>query len=138
MKAEKELESRNARRYLIRLFIAVLAGLIITKYLISPVFVCGNSMLPTYQNGDLLIVIKKYDDIKCGDVVTARHEKKTVCKRVAGLPNETVFIDGKIYSLGSGEYFLLGDNESVSVDSRTYGAVSAADITGKVIFSFCF
>ena len=34
------------------------------------------------------------------------------------------------------EYFVLGDDREVSIDSRRFGAIDAWDIKGKVIFKF--
>ena len=89
----------------------------------------------------------------------------TEVKRVIGLPGELVLIEGGTISvtppggriqefprgtyvggngqvgdfrvqLGPQEYFVLGDNRSVSTDSRAFGAVRPADILGRVVFSF--
>jgi len=37
-------------------------------------------------------------------------------------------------SVGAKEYFVLGDNRNASMDSRSFGAVNASFITGKVLF----
>jgi len=37
-------------------------------------------------------------------------------------------------SVGSNEYFVLGDNRNASKDSRSFGPVSRSFITGKVLF----
>lgn len=41
--------------------------------------------------------------------------------------------DNKI-SLGPDEYFLMGDNRTASMDSRTFGPVNRSFITGRVMF----
>ena len=76
-------------------------------------------------------------------------------KRVVGLPGETIrMFDGVVYvneeelaepylagkdhsnapefTLGEGEYYVLGDNRAHSNDSRAWGAVPDANLRGKV------
>lgn len=49
------------------------------------------------------------------------------------LPSQNItFGDSKIVTLGSDEYFVLGDNRLQSSDSRLWGILPAGDIVGKV------
>lgn len=96
-------------------------------------------------------------------VVFPRNGNYYLVKRIIGLPGETVcinsdgeiFIDGMLLEesygmepigdagiaehaviLGSGEYFVLGDNRNNSVDSRNAGIgnVSIGEISGKIMW----
>lgn len=86
---------------------------------------------------------------------------ETIIKRIVGLPNERVKIEkgflfifndtypggiqlvgprwslpidpeGLDVQLGSNEYFVMGDNNAVSLDSRAGGPIPAANISGRV------
>jgi signal peptidase I len=66
-------------------------------------------------------------------------------QRVAGIPGETVsidppnaFVNGPAYTvtLGPDEYFLLGDNSSVSKDSRFFGPIKQMNIVGRAFLVY--
>ncbi len=143
--------------------VAIIAVLLVKKYLMSFILVKGDSMYPTLKSGDFMILEKvsyKFKDIKRFDIVVVNTDKSSLIKRVIALPFETVeykdnklyingeyikedFLDSDIYTndftysrtLGENEYFVLGDNRSISKDSRTFGAVLKSEIEGKAIFT---
>lgn len=122
----------------------------------SIVFVSGNSMLPTYENNSILVICKTCRDIKRNDVIVfSRNNIDIYVKRVIGTPNQTIYCKDKIIyindkhindtfqsstnnfeniTLGSDEYFVLGDNRIKSSDSRIFGPINENKIIGKVIF----
>ncbi len=89
---------------------AIIAAVIIIPirtFVAQPFIVSGNSMFPTYHNGEYLIVnelVKYVGDYQRGDVVILRYPNdpsKYFIKRVIGLPGETVTIRDGVVSITS-------------------------------------
>lgn len=120
----------------------------------------GPSMEPTFSDGDILIIDSDYSELERGDVVVYEREAVLYIKRIVGLPGETielsggdVYVDGQLleesylktqdsttapelteFSIGENEFFVLGDNRTVSLDSRMerHGMVLRDKIVGIV------
>ena len=147
-------------------FVIVIAVVLLFKFFImTPVQVQGDSMEPTLNEGDILILNKvsyKLHGIKRFSIVVIDNDGTNLIKRVIGLPGETVKVeDNKLYingefveqdfldekqvtedfeiTLEDGYYFVMGDNRNVSLDSRSLGPFPKSKIKGTasfVIFPF--
>jgi signal peptidase I len=150
---------------LIFIFSVVFIVIPIRFFVIQPFLVSGSSMEETFNNSDYLIVDRisyRINEPERGDVIVFKYPKdpsKFFIKRIIGLPNEKIVIEGeKIYieqsdgenmlleedyityssfndaefSIGENEYFVMGDNRAQSVDSRVFGLLERDLIIGKV------
>ena len=156
MKEEKKNWFKELLPYIIILIVVIL----IRSFIATPVRVSGESMFDTLDGGEIMI-LTKLGEINRYSMVVANidvdnQKGDTVIKRVYGLPNETIKCEnGIIYindkkiedfyaygttfdfeevKLGDDEYFLLGDNRIVSLDSRYVGPVHKKDIEGTTSF----
>lgn len=122
----------------------------------------GNAMLPTYQNGSLVLLSSTNDEIARTDVVIYSLQDPTYFRvgRVIGLPGERVevigedihingkpldesaywgaeavtYMDGFVV-LKENEYFILGDNRGNSSDSRVIGPIKKEQIVGAIFYT---
>ncbi len=152
--------------WFILIFAAAVLGYGLIAFGASEVHVSDSSMEKTLNNGDDVIINKLayvFSDVKRFDVVAFKKMESTGyynIKRIVGLPGEKVKIEnGKIYindvlldfeldqimnegiagqtiTLGSDEYFVIGDNINNSEDSRysNIGNIMKSEIKGKVFY----
>lgn len=70
-------------------------------FIAQPFIVNGESMMPTFENGDYLIIDEltyRHSEPERGEVIVFRlpsNNKRFLIKRIIGLPGETVVISGK-------------------------------------------
>jgi signal peptidase I len=107
--------------------LAVLIVLPIRLFLAQPFVVQGESMHPTFENGDYLIVDEvsyRFKDPKRGDVVVFRYPSNPsvfYIKRIVGLPNESVSINrGKVTVTKTDGTKLTLDESYVVSEDATY------------------
>lgn len=142
--------------------VLLLIGLIIHYFFFTVLVVKGRSMEPNLHDGQILGINKisyRFRDPERGEPIAmffpGETERKFI-KRIIGLPGEKIEIkDGSIYingeksfegyldpavttnpnlerTLQSSEYFVLGDNRTVSSDSRAWGPVPRSFIIGRI------
>jgi nickel-type superoxide dismutase maturation protease len=94
----------------------------------------GESMTPTLEPGDWLVAIR-VRQVRPGMLVVVEHPERPgyeMVKRVAAAPGDRI----GDRTLGPDEYWVTGDNEEASTDSRRFGTVSSASICGQVLFRY--
>ena len=160
---EIEKRRRKAIRMLI-LFIAIViaAAVFIFQFVCGIAVVHGESMIPGLRDGTVVLYFRQGMP-GFGDVTVLKTESGIpIIKRVIGLEGDTIEVDeqGKttrngvllqedyakygMSNIGNktktvvelGRIFVLGDNRSVSIDSRAEGSYPLESIQGTVFFAF--
>ena len=105
----------------------------------------GESMVPTLQNGDKLIVWGAGYEPQRGDVVNIDYQAGTVSVNGEVLQEtyiaEPTYLGYDVtfpYTVPEGTVFVMGDNRNASLDSRSsyVGCIDERDILGKVLLCF--
>jgi signal peptidase I len=143
-------------------FLGIAAGKTVLAFSGSVAVVDGLSMEPTYEPSARVYTTSISSPIRRADIVLLDDGKREYAlKRVVGLPGETViiwrgyvFINRRmlketylpkytytfpdetagnfVFVLGPEEYFVMGDNRTASIDSRSYGPVERRKIKSRV------
>lgn len=83
-----------------KVIIALAVILFLMLYVVSITQVVGNSMYPTLQNGEVLIINKakyRFSNVKREDIISLKYaDTKYLIKRVIGLPGEKVRIQDNV------------------------------------------
>jgi type IV secretory pathway protease TraF len=94
------------------------------------VVVTGESMAPTLLPDDCLLAVRRWRPRR-GSLVVIEHPQRAgfeVVKRLHGLPGDSI----AGHPLGSDEYWVIGEDEARSTDSRSFGPVSSRHIHGVI------
>jgi len=145
---------------IIEYIVIIVAVLLFRHFLYSPIRVSGDSMVPTLNDGDIMILDKigyKINGLDRFDIVVVDYKGEKIIKRVIGLPgdhveyrNNKLYINGKFVeeeykrketsdfileflgenTIPEDKYLVLGDNRPISKDSRIIGLIDKKDIEG--------
>ncbi|WP_025729443.1 signal peptidase I [Atopobacter phocae] len=155
--------NRRKMRYLVSIILAVMTVLFIRTYLFFPVEVSGRSMSPTIESNDTVLLTPYGEIQRFDIILFTGDSHETYIKRVIGLPGDEIeyyqnelLINGKkieepflsiheettnfkLEDIGlnnkvpPAHYFVLGDNRSLSYDSRMLGFVPQDSVLGRVV-----
>lgn len=166
----------------ILLIVAYILALLFQTYLYQPFKVEQSSMMPTLIEAERIFVSKltySFNNPQRGDIITLKSpkeppmltfrlglipvkEKRTLVKRIIGLPGETIKVDAGFvfinnkrikesyivyndysdfgpYKIPKDHYFVMGDNRAGSRDSRDMvgiGPVPRKNILGKALIVY--
>ena len=150
----------SSRLWVLRLAAAVMLLLVVARAALFTTYrVAGASMREALQDGDRIVVASApwlVQPVVPGDTVILRVEDEVLVKRVMACPGDCIAMDrGHVlrngstvveqipapmegsdsfpeYHLRPDEFFVLGDNRRVSIDSRDFGPVHGWQVIGKV------
>ena len=153
--------SRTAFKIAAALLIVIVVLLNLFSHVFSVVQYYGDGMEPALEDRQILL-IRKTDKVKQGDIVACYFNNKILVRRVictggtvsisdSGIVtvNGTVLDEPYVadpsighcnisfpYSVSVGQYFVLGDNRSIAMDSRLseIGTIPQDRIYGKVVW----
>lgn len=125
----------------------VIVALCTFCFLFKPIIISGDSMYPTLKNHQLIIAYRRFSIIQNNDIVIFEKDDSLVVKRVLAIESDVVelkdngiYLNGiriepftyegeyKKYNLNNDEFFVIGDNYTVSYDSRDYGLINKEQI----------
>lgn len=154
---------RRTLRSTIAILIVVAALAVLVATLWMPVLrIYGSSMAPTLENGQIVVSVKS-TRFESGDLIAFYHGNKLLIKRCIASSGDYVDIDedGNVsvngalleepylsekaygqtdielpYQVPDQRRFVMGDNRSASIDSRStvVGCITEEQIVGKIVF----
>ncbi|OGE14161.1 hypothetical protein A3F00_05270 [Candidatus Daviesbacteria bacterium RIFCSPHIGHO2_12_FULL_37_11] len=90
-------------------------------------------MMPTLHPGQELLSFNWVylgKKLKVGDIVVIKQDRKEMVKRIQRIDDSS----GEALAKQGRHIFVVGDNQSKSIDSRHFGLISMDQIVGKIVY----
>jgi signal peptidase I len=158
----QELKKHEWYDLLETIVFAFILAFLIKTFILQISYIPTGSMIPTLNEKEAVLVIRipyYFREPSRGEVIVFKYPQdltKEYVKRLIGLPGDTIEIkNGVVYVNGKAldepyvknkssdnygpikvpkdNYFVLGDNRPVSVDSRYWGFVPKKNLVGKAV-----
>jgi signal peptidase I len=160
---EPTIRSHRSRAWWLAGALLLLLAVPVRAYVAEPFAIRSESMAPTLQPGDHVLVEKlsyRFGSPRRGDLVVFRSPDggSPAVKRIVGLAGDRVAIEDGVLAVNGhrqresyvdqrqvdsvyygpvvvprGDVFVIGDNRADSHDSRDYGAVPRRSLIGRVL-----
>lgn len=96
------------------------AFFILFRFVLFIGYVPTESMEPTIPRGSYIVGTRIFGDLKVGDIIVFRHEGRLLVKRITAVGGDAVTHKGKKLVVPEGRFYVVGDNQEVSGDSKIW------------------
>ena len=106
------------RGYLLIPLTVMVLLIVLFKTVLLIGFVPSESMEPTLNKGSIILGSRIFKDLDVGDIVIFKRNGRLLVKRIAATEGQQVERSGELITVPKDSFYMLGDNESCSYDSR--------------------
>lgn len=159
---KQDRRRRNRRDRLVVVLLALVLAAVASMRFVTFIRISGTGMRPTLETGALVMCLREGSPVtsaklRRGEVAVFEHQKARVVRRVIAVGGDVVDIDGDALTVNGtpseygtgvtaesgdlvypitvpdGELFVLGDNRSLAIDSRSreFGTVPMKEAAGR-------
>ena len=106
------------RGYLLIPLTVMVLLIVLFKTVLLIGFVPSESMEPTLNKGSIILGSRIFKDLDVGDIVIFKRNGQLLVKRIAATEGQQVERNGELITVPKDSFYMQGDNESCSYDSR--------------------